>query len=486
MISDDDRREPFLSPAGIELVKLLLEKTGISLQPLEESAQMSDSGPIPLTFGQERLLFLDQLFPRSSSYNIPVALLLSGSLNLHALSSSLDLILLRHSALRSAFSSSPSSSSSSSSCSISSLSHLPFSFFDLSSLSVSLDSALAVASHLAGRPFDLSRPPLLRVALLKINPHLHLLLLTVHHIVCDGWSVSLILDDLSSLYSCLCQGYPSSLHPLPVTFSEFASHQRASLSSPALQNLARFWSSALVPLPPRLDLPADRPRPARPSFLASRLWLTLPDQLSARVLALSRRHQVTPFMLLLAAFQLLLWRYSGSSHFLLGTVAANRHHQKLDRVVGFFANTLALNCDLTGDPTVAELLARVCKVTLGAFEHQDYPFEKVVEQLQPQRASSRQPLFDVMFVMQNATIGEVGMCGLEVKEVEVESLGAKCDLLMEVRQATGGQMKVMVEYSREIYEQHRARRMLANYEQVLSEVVAHPLSRISDLPAFQD
>ena len=350
---------------------------------------------IPLSFAQQRLWFLDQYEPNSSVYNIPSALRLKGSLDIAALEQSLNEIVRRHESLRTTFAAvdgeplqliAPALRMS-----------VPITDLTHHSASDREHEAQRLATEQAREPFDLSQGPLLRVLLLCLGQDDHVLVLSMHHIVSDGWSRGVFYHELSMLYQAYTQGNPSPLSELPIQYADFAVWQRQWLQGEVLEDQLSYWKKQLAGAPALLQLPTDRPRPAVQSYRGAVQSIELSQELTQGLQALSARQGVTLFMTLLAVFQTLLYRYTGQNDIVVGSPIANRNRAEIEGLIGFFVNTLVLRTDLSGNPTFKELLTRVRETALGAYTHQDLPFEKLVEELHPQRSLSRSPLVQVLF-----------------------------------------------------------------------------------------
>jgi hypothetical protein len=288
----------------------------------------------------------------------------------------------------------------------------------------------SLAEAEAGEPFELSRGPLLRVKLLKLEAEEHVLLLTMHHIISDGWSMGVLIRELTQLYEAYSRGAESPLSELPIQYADFAVWQRAWLQGEVLEGQLQYWREQLAGAPAVLELPTDRSRAAVQSYRGAAQTVLLPVELSQRLKELSQREGVTLFMTLLAAFDVLLYRYSGQEDFCVGSAVANRNRAETEELIGFFVNTLVLRADLSGNPSFKELLGRVREVTLGAYAHQDVPFEQLVEDLQPTRDLSRPPLFQVMLILQNIPMHMLQLGNLTLSAVEAELKTAKFDLTL--------------------------------------------------------
>src|SRR5215813_13196004 len=436
-----------------------------------------------LSFAQQRLWFIDQLEPQSAVYNVPGALRIRGRLDVAVLELSLNEIVRRHQALRTTFSIvegqpvqvvSPSLRIS-----------LPVGDLTDRPATEREEEARRLAREEAQRPFDLARGPLLRVTLLRLGEQDHVLLLTMHHIVCDGWSMGVLYRELSLLYEAFSKGLPSPLSDLPIQYADFAVWQREWLQGEVLETQLSYWKKQLEGVPAVINLPTDRPRPSLQSYRGARQSFELSEELTSALKILSRKHHVTVFMTLLAAFQTLLHRYTSQHDIVIGSPIANRNRTEIESLIGFFVNTLVLRSDLSGNPSFTGLLARVRNVALGAYAHQDVPFEKLVEEFQPQRSLSHSPLFQVMFVLQNAPpmVREFG--GLTFSSFAVGSETAKFDLTLSMREEAKG-LRGSLEYSTDLFDAATIDRMIRHFERLLQGIVAGPDRHISDLPILTD
>ncbi|SDE77108.1 amino acid adenylation domain-containing protein [Myxococcus virescens] len=438
-------------------------------------------GALPLSFAQQRLWFLDQLQPGNASYNMPTALRLSGALDVAALQRAVDEIVRRHESLRTTFQTEDGAPRQ--------VIHAPHPVaVDRVDLSGIPDEAHREAEALkrvtadARRPFDLTQGPLLRVTLLKLAPSEHVLLLCMHHIISDGWSMGVLVREVTSLYGAFHAGQPASLPELPVQYADYAVWQRGWLQGDALNQQFGFWKEQLAGAPHALALPTDKPRPA---FLSTR-GASVPVQLSLAhsqgVEALAQREGVTPFMVLLAAYHLLLNRYSGQDDVLVGSPIAGRHHAQTESLIGFFVNTLVLRARFGRELTFRQLLAQVRDTTLGAYEYQDLPVERLVEELQVERDPSRTPLFQTLFTLQNAPIPELVLPGLTVRSADGEDTGvALFELSLDLFRGADG-FSGTLNYSTDLYEEATAQRLASHYQRLLEGVLARPDERVAALP----
>src|SRR6185369_14723841 len=394
-------RELFASPTPAELAEHIatMVDNGDAEPPL---LKVPRQGDLPLSFAQERLWFIDRLQPDSAAYNISGAMRLDGDLDRAALEWSLRRIVDRHEPLRSTFPEKEGQPS------LSIHGHLELAVprVDLASLPAARRRAETrrLAETDAQRPFNLERAPLLRTTLLALAPKEHVLLLTTHHIVSDAWSVGVTLRELITFYIARCRGEAPALPELPVDYVDYVVWQRRRLSGAVLDRQLGYWRQQLDKAPPVLQLPTDRPRPATFRFRGGMETFAVPASTLAGIEELRGVEHVTRFMLLLAAFQALLARYTGQSDILIGSPVANRDRSELEGLIGFFVNTLVFRANLADDPSFRTLLARTRVTALAAFDHQELPFDKLVEEINPGRDLSRNPLFQVVLTVQNSPV----------------------------------------------------------------------------------
>jgi amino acid adenylation domain-containing protein len=444
-------------------------------EPVRQAA-----GERPLSFAQERLWFLDRFAPGSALYNMPAAVRFEGELGVAALAAAFGEVVRRHEVLRTAL--------------VESVARRPVQrvapwnpwklpVADLTALPAEPREAewRRLAAEEATRPFDLGRPPMLRTLLVRSGEREHVLAATFHHVAADGWSLGVFLRELAALYQAFSEGRPSPLPELPLQYADYAAWQRDWLQGPVLEEQTGYWRQALADAPGALDLPADHPRPAVLSQRGRQREVRLPADLSAELVALGRRLGATPFMVMLAGFQTLLSRISGQDDVVAGSPIANRNRLETEGLIGFFVNTLALRLDLAGDPPFEEVVRRAREVTLGAYAHQDLPFEKLVEELVPTRDPSRTPIFQVLFALQNAPMGTLELAGLRIETVRVETGTSKFDLSLLLEESEAG-FQGFVEYSTDLFEDATVDRLLGHLRTLLAGIVADPRSRVWDLP----
>jgi hypothetical protein len=342
-----------------------------------------------------------------------------------------------------------------------------------------------LATEESQQRFDLGQAPLVRARLLRLAETEHVLLLTMHHIVADGWSYGVFWRELAALYSAFADGKPTPLPALPIQYVDFAVWQQEWLQGEVLEAQLSYWKQQLTGAHPVLELPSDHTRPAMQTFRGARQSHVLPKRLGQALQALSQQQGSTLFMTLLAAFTTLLYRYTGQEDILVGSPIANRNSVELEGLIGCFVNTLALRTDLSGNPSFQELLRRVREVTLEAYAHQDLPFEKLVEALQPERDLNRHPLFQVMFVLQNTPMPALELPGLILSPLEVEKGTAKSDLTLFMTDSEEGLIGLW-EYRTDLFEPATIARMLGHFQTLLEGIVAEPEQPISTLPLLTE
>ncbi|MEH2355880.1 amino acid adenylation domain-containing protein [Nostoc sp.] len=461
-----------------ELILLLHEKNAApdtDLPPIKTERPQN----LPLSFAQERLWLLNQLEPDSPFYNEQIALKLHGQLNVVALEQSLNKIIERHEALRTNFRTFDEqpvqviADSLTLSVPVVDLTHLPESEREI--------ACQQLATTEAAQLFDLASSPLIRACVVKLTEVEYALLLTVHHILVDGWSTGILMRELATIYSALCNNLSPELPELPIQYADFAIWQRQWLQKEVLQTQLDYWKQLLKNAPTLLELPTDRPRPAIQNYRGAVQYVELSNELSQAIANFSRQEGATLFMTLFTAYVTLLYRYTGSDDIVVGTPIANRDRLELEGLIGFFVNTLVLRTDLSGNPSFKELLSRVRQVTLLSYAHPDLPFEELVKALQPQRDLSHTPLFQVMFVLQNAPISEVEMAGLTISSLPTQSAVAKFDLTLSLQNTATGLVGVW-EYNADLFDASTIERMSGHFQTLLQGIVANPEQQIAQLP----
>ncbi|MFN6485608.1 amino acid adenylation domain-containing protein, partial [Nostoc sp. DedQUE02] len=485
-----DAPEGVLTPEARDL--LVQNKAEIILLLQEENSATDTDLPLikadrpqnlPLSFAQERLWLLNQLEPDNPFYNEHTAIKFHGQLNVVALEQSLNKIIARHEALRTNFRT---------------INEQPVQVIaDNLTLSVPVvdltelpENEREIACHQlviteVNQLFDLASSPLIRACVVKLKEVEHALILTIHHIVFDGWSMGVLMQELATIYSALCNNLSPELPELPIQYADFAIWQRQWLQKEVLQTQLDYWKQQLKDAPTLLELPTDRPRPAIQTYRGAIQNAELSIELSEALANLSRQEGATLFMTLFCAYVTLLYRYTGQSDILVGTPFANRDRLEIEGLIGFFINTLVLRTDLSGNPSFQELLAQVRQATLQAYAHPDLPFEELVKALQPQRNLSHTPLFQVMFVLQNAPISEVELAGLTLSSLPIQSATAKFDLALSMQNTPNG-LVCMWDYNTDLFDKRTIEQMAGHFVTLLEGIVANPQCQISQLPLLSE
>jgi len=441
------------------------------------------SGPA-LSFAQQRLWILDQLDPGTPAFNLPAAARLKGPLDAAAFERTLNEIVARHESLRTTFAMNAGKPVQV----ITSSLEIDLPLVDLYEVEPEQRQAYMerLANEELARPFDLSRGPLLRALLVRFEPEHHVFLMTMHHIVSDGWSMIVFLRELAQIYASFSLDKPSPLSPLSIQYADFANWQREWLKDEVLEAQLGYWRERLGGDVPVLNLPTDHPRPAIQTFNGGTHTLLLPPALQESLNALSRREGTTLFMTVLAAFKTLLYRYCGESDVTIGTPIANRNRSEVEPLIGFFLNTLVLRTDLSGNPTFRELLGRVRDVALGAYAHQDIPFELLLERLQPERDLSRTPFFQVMFNMLNFfSSSTINLPNLVVEGFSPFEASAKFDLNVYAAKQENG-LRLDFIYNRDLFERETIEQMANHFRNLLQSVATNPRQKLSEIPLLTE
>jgi amino acid adenylation domain-containing protein len=446
---------------------------------LEVSSRDANEKIRPVSHTQLGLWLLDRLEPGTAAYNIGHVIRMRGSLSHHTLRESLAGVVARHESLRTTFVQADGepvqiiAGSRSVELPVKDLSRIPEAEREA--------EVLRLARAEAHRPFDLAQGPLMRAVLLALGKDDHVLLLFMHHIVTDAWSMSVLFDEIGKLYEATVTGHPSPLPALPLQYGDVAARQRESLTQAAVDQQVAYWRAQFAGADPVLDLPADRPRPSVRTMDGAIERRMFSSALRDRLVTVSRAANASLFMTLLAAFQTMMSRYTGRDDILVGTATAGRGEVELEPLIGFFANTLVMRIDLSGDPTFHELVGRVREVALDAFAHQHVPFERLITELQVARSLSHTPLFQVMFILQNAPRQRLQLPGLTMEAIEFDPGTAKFDLTIDMAELDDG-LECAFEYSTDLFEPPTITRMLRHFETLLEGVAADPGQRLSHLP----
>jgi amino acid adenylation domain-containing protein len=454
---------------------------GVQLPPV---VRVPRDGDLPLSFTQERMWFLQQMSPIMSAYNAPGAVLLEGEVRVPSMERALQEILRRHEVFRTAY---PSVHGEPRQVIATEVDfHLPV--IDLSALPAGERRrlSLALVAREARRPFDLSRGPILRVYLMKLDDRLHMLGMVTHHVVYDMWSREVFIRELCLLYGSFAVGVPSPLSELPVQYADFAVWQRGWMQGETLARQLRYWRTRLADAPAVTEYPNDRPRPQVQTYIGARTYFTLPPALAGEVQAMARREGLTVFMVLLTGFQVLLARSLGQDRIVVGMPIANRGKLELEELIGFFANTLVLYTDLGGNPALCEALGRVRETAVGAYTFQDMPFEYLVQELKPPRDMSRSPLFQIMFnYLQNYALQPMEAPGLTLTAQDMHNSGAAFELDLNMW-ATHEGFRGAVDFNTDLFDAATIARLIRRFETLLASLVAAPGEPLSELPLLPE
>jgi len=472
-----------LSPEQRELLELLMREEQLDASTLPIVPAAGDQESPPLSFAQERLWFFDQLNPGSPVYNLFTGARAKGALNPATLQQCFGDVVRRHETLRATFATVEGQP-----VQVVKRAASPvLAYVDLSGLSAEEFEVQAqrLAIQEARRPFDLARGPLLRVTLLGRNSREHILLLTMHHIISDAWSMGLLADEVARLYQAFSTGVPSPLPDLPIQYSDFAAWQRSWLQGEVLESQLDYWQRQLAGASPVLALPTDRPRPAVQRFRGASQSFLVPAALTEGLKRLTQNYKATLFTTLTAALQTLLHLYTSQNDVSIGAPVANRSRSELEEMIGFFVNTLVLRTDFSGDPSFAELLGRVRETVLGAHAHQDLPFEKLVEVLRPERDLSHAPLFQVAFSLDNTPANVETASALSFSPFEIDTRNARLDLHLTVVETSKG-LAGSLEYNSDLFDAATVERMISHFQTLLAGFVANPDQKISELSLLSE
>jgi amino acid adenylation domain-containing protein len=471
---------PTVSELGRKVEEAIEVGRGLQSPPLVRAPR--DGRRLPLSFAQQRLWFIEQWEPGAATYNIPGAVRLQGTLDLDALESVINEIVRRHESLRTSFEVEEGA---------------PFQVIDhweprklevedLTGLPCERreEEARKVMREEAAKGFDLGRGPLFRVKVLKLEEDERLVFFNMSHIISDGWSMGILVSEVNRLYEAYVRGEESPLEELAIQYADYAVWQREWMRGEALERQLEYWKRQFVGVPSLLQLPTDRPRAGVETYHGAYERFALSRELTNELKRLSRSEGATLFMTLLAGFQALLARYSGEARIAVGVPVAGRNREETERLIGFFVNTLVMVADVSGNPTASDLLRQVRETTIGAFAHQDLPFEKLVEELQPERGVG-QPLFQVMFTLQNFLEGPLAISNLKVRKERVELSSAKFELDLTIEE-DGDQVTGTIEYARDLYERETVILMSGHLTRLLEGMVADRERRVSDIPLLTE
>lgn len=472
-----------LPPEKRELFEAMLMEQGVDLSEIMIVPQKRDQNRFPLSFSQQRLWFLEQMQPGTSLYNITSVLRLRGNLQISALEYSFNEVVRRHEVLRTTFTRDTESPLQV----IHEHQPLAINLQKLPGLSENKISERinAQAFHEANQPFNLEKGPLLRLTLLQFSELDHVLILTLHHIVSDNWSTGLLVAEILQLYKAYLENRKPDLPELPVQYADFSVWQRKWLQGKTLDNLIQYWKKQLQGIPALLEFPLDRPRPAYQTSNGSSITFQLSSDIRQTLVELSRKQDVTLFMTLLAIFEVLLYRYSGQTDICVGSPIANRNRSETEFLIGFFVNTLVFRADLSGNPAFSTFLKRVKEDALGAYAHQDLPFETLVEALQPERNMSHSPLFQMMFVLNNAPVKKLQLPELEISLIEIENKTTKFDLILNITESDDI-LKGKLEYNTDLFNTDTMQRLVQHYQILTQSILENPHRSVSGLPLLTE
>jgi len=472
-----------LSSKKRELLDVLLQEEGLESASDQAIPRRKTSAPVPLSYAQERLWFLNQLAPGNPVYNIPAGVRLVGPLDVATLEKGLNEIVRRHEVLRTTFAMTENGPVQI----IAPTMALKVMEIDLREIpeDEKETTALKCINEDAHKSFDLEGGLLLRATVVRLGEQDYIFLITTHHIISEVWSIAMLFRELEVLYEAFSANKPSPLPNLSIQYADFSLWQRQWFQGEVLETQLSYWKQQLGGDLPVLQMPLDHPRPAVQSFQGSWQSLTIPESLSAGLKSISQGENATLFMTLLTVYSTLLYRYTGQSDFVVGSPIAGRNRAETEELIGFFINTLGLRINLSGDPSFRELLQRVREVALEAYSHQDLPFEKLIEEISPERDTSYTPVFQVMFALQNAPVPELKLPGMApgqpLDPSDIHNKSAKTDLALFVEETADG-LTASFEYSTDLFEKSTIQRMLRHFQTLLESVIANPDQRLSELP----
>jgi hypothetical protein len=467
-----------LPPEKRELFELMLQEQGVDLSGIMITPLKRErDSRFPLSFSQQRLWFLDRLEPDSYLYNINTAVKISGRLDKKALERTINEIIRRHEVLRTHFTENGGEPEQV----IRQELNIRLEETDLEELPEQ-DRDTALNEHLlreSKKPFDLKSDALMRIHLFRLQPAEHVFFMSVHHIVSDNWSTGLLVNEIMQIYSALSKGEDHHLQALPVQYADYAAWQRKWLQGKTLEKQLDYWKKELDSAPPILEFPLDHPRPSFQTYNGDFILFQIPSEVRQQLKTLCSKADVTEFMVLLAVFILLLHKYSGQDDICVGTPIANRNRSETEQLIGFFINTLVIRGNLEGDPAFTDLLARIKERTLGALDHQDIPFETLVEALQPERDMSHSPFFQTMFVLNNAPVRALELEGLKMELLEIENKTSKFDLIFNLTETEKG-FSGKLEFNTDLFEKASMNRFREHYLLLLERVLEDTEKPVSE------
>ncbi len=460
-----------LPPEKRAVLEMMLQEQGVELSQMPILPRSGNEEDFPLSFAQQRLWFLDRLEPGSPLYNICSPVRIRGELNVEALRRAFELIVRKHEVLRTTFVNAGAEARQKI--------HTDYKpDFELIALAEEADIQQTIRAE-AAHSFNLEEEAPLRIRLFRVKAGEHVLVLTLHHIVSDNWSTGVLIREFMEFYPQLAGGKEVRFSPLEIQYADFAAWQRKWLSGKTLQKQLDYWTEKLSGLPPVLDIPTDFPRPAYQSHNGDYITFRMEPQQTTALKSLADSHDVTLFMSLMAAFEILLLHYSGQDDFAVGTPIANRNRAEIEPLIGFFINTLVIRADVHDNPTVSTLLQRIKETMIGAYDHQDLPFETLVEKLDPERSMSHSPLFQTMLVFNNAPVGALKLPGVELELIEFENKTTKFDLIFNFMENDGG-LDGKVEFNTDLFTPETIQRMIGYFKRIVSQMCAH-----AELPVEQ-
>jgi len=472
------KRSFFLSDKKRDLLQAALRAKGLGAERSVRIESGALSGPIPLSFAQQRLWVIHQVEPESPAYNFPAAVRFRGRLDVAVLENTLNEIVRRHATLRTTFSEVNGSPAQFVAPELRvSLPRVDFRGISNSGQKIAVET---LVERDVLQPFDLERGPLLRLKLAQLGDDEHLLIITFHHIVSDGWAFSIFVRELGQIYQAFSEGKSSPLPELEIQYADFARWQRESGETPSAADHLAYWKTKLADVSPVMELPADRPRPAAPTYRGARHFFSMPKTLTETLREFGSREGATLYMTLLAGLNVMLHRYTGRKDIIVGSPVASRNRSEIEGLIGFFLNMLVLRTDLSGDPNFRDVVKRVRATALEAFEHQETPFVQLVEELQPRRELNVSPLFQVMFVLQSRATGPMHLGNLTLAPESVNRPTAVCDLTFQLVETDNG-LDGFIEYSTDLFDEQTIAQMATHLQAVLTTLCAQPERSVSEI-----